>query len=68
MIGLVFAVVFVATAGAVLMLMAEIARDTPQGGTTAVRIPAYAGVAPAIPPPATRPPTPRQRGTGRHRK
>ena len=50
------------------VVMAEIARDTPQGGTTAVRIPVYAGVAPSVPPAATRPRAPRRRGTGRHRR
>lgn len=43
-IGLIFLVLFASTVTAVLMLMAEIARDTPQGGHVAVApVPEYAG-------------------------
>lgn len=57
-IGLVLALCFVLCAGAVLMLMAEIAREHPQGGAVAVR------------PLATTwtPPVARRRTRGRHRR
>lgn len=57
-IGFILAVCFVACAGAVLMLMAEIARDHPQGGTVAARSLATTRTAPAA----------RPGSTGRHRR
>ncbi len=37
-VGFVLALAFVVCAGAVLMLMDDISRDTPQGGRTAVKV------------------------------
>lgn len=66
-IGLVFAVLLAGTAAAVLTLMADIARDTPQGGRTAVPVMTYAGSASPVPPAPRREAVP-ARSTGRHRK
>jgi hypothetical protein len=61
MVGLVLAMCFVACAAVVLMGFAEVARETPQGGRTAVA----PGWVPADIPPAPR----RQaRYVGRHRR
>lgn len=57
-IGLVLALCFVLCAGAVLMLMAEIARDHPQGGAVAARPPVTTWVPPAA----------QRRTRGRHRR
>lgn len=65
-VGLVFAVVFVAVAGAVLMAMDDITRDRPQGGRTAMPIVTYA-VRPATCVPA-RTAVARRTRRGRHRK
>lgn len=48
-IGLVLALCFVLCAGAVLMLMAEIAREHPQGGTVAARPPVTTWTPPVSP-------------------
>ena len=63
-VGLVFAVAIVACVGAVLMAMDDISRDTPQGGSTAVRMVSYAA-RPATCVPAR---TVATRSGGRHRK
>lgn len=64
LIGAVLATCLVLCVGAVLMLMAQIAEDTPQGGSTAVRVVSYAA-RPATCVPAR---TVATRSRGRHRK
>lgn len=59
LVGLLFAVVFTATAAAVLMAMAEVARPGAQGGRVAVA-PGWT--------PAPIPATTRRRPAGRHRR